>query len=85
MTGARELTCRELVELVTEYLEDGLATEERLAFERHVAICPPCRGYLSQMRRVSRVGVLLSEEDVPEGLRRSLLDAFREWKTGPRR
>lgn len=78
-------TCKEVVELVTEYLENGLAAEDRLAFERHVSICPPCRGYLSQMRRVSQVSGSLSEEDVPERLRSSLLEAFREWKTGPKR
>ena len=74
----------QIVELVTEYLDGGLEVSERLAFERHVAICPPCRGYLSQLRRVSRVAGTLSEDDVPEPLRTSLLDAFRDWKTGPR-
>ena len=78
-------TCQDVVELVTEYLEDGLLAEDRLAFERHVTICPPCRGYLSQMRRVSRAGGALREEDVPARLRGSLLDAFRDWKTGPGR
>lgn len=78
-------TCQQVVELVTEYLEGGLATDERLAFERHVAICPPCRGYLSQLRRVSSVAGTLSEDDVPERLRGSLVDAFRDWKTGPKR
>ena len=72
------------VELVTEYLDGGLDPSERLAFERHVAICPPCRGYLSQLRRVSSVAGTLSEGDVPESLRESLLKAFRDWKTGPR-
>lgn len=78
-------TCRQVVELVTEYLEGGLATDERLAFERHVAICPPCRGYLSQMRRVSEIAGTLSEDDVPEALRDSLLRAFRGWKAPRRR
>lgn len=77
-------SCQQVVELVTEYLEDGLEISERLAFERHVAICPPCRGYLSQLRHVSRLAGTLSEDDVPEGLRTSLLEAFRDWKTGPR-
>ncbi len=75
--------CRQVVELVTEYLDDGLETEERLAFERHVAICPPCRGYLSQLRRITRTAGTLREEDIPESLRDSLLSAFRDWKTGP--
>lgn len=78
-------TCQDVVDLVTEYLDGGLESGERLAFERHVAICPPCRGYFAQMRRVSRVAGSLSEEDVPESLRNSLLEAFRDWKTGPDR
>ena len=84
MTDRPAVSCRQIVELVTEYLDGGLEVSERLAFERHVAICPPCRGYLSQLRRVSRVAGTLSEDDVPEPLRTSLLDAFRDWKTGPR-
>lgn len=78
-------SCQQVVEVVTEYLEGGLEASDRLAFERHVAICPPCRGYLSQLRRVSAVAGTLSEEHVPERLRGALLEAFREWKTGPRK
>lgn len=76
-------SCQQIVELVTEYLDGGLDVSERLAFERHVAICPPCRGYLSQLRRVSSVAGTMSEDDVPERLRESLLKAFRDWKSGP--
>jgi anti-sigma factor RsiW len=82
--GVQQLTCRQVVELVTEYLEGGLEVDERLAFERHVAVCPPCRGYLSQFRLITRAAGTLREEDVPEPLRESLLDAFRDW-TGPRK
>ncbi|MBA2383383.1 MAG: zf-HC2 domain-containing protein [Actinobacteria bacterium] len=77
-------SCRHVVDLVTEYLEGGLPPDERLAFERHVAICPPCRGYLSQMRRVQQVAGSLSDDDVPERLRASLLEAFHDWKTTQR-
>jgi len=84
MSDQPAFVCQEIVELVTEYLDGGLEPSERLAFERHVAICPPCRGYLSQLRRVSRVAGGLSEDDVPESLRTSLLEAFRGWKSGPR-
>ena len=79
----RPLNCQEVVELVTEYLEGGLEVEERRAFERHVAVCPPCRGYLSQLRVVTRTAGTLREDDVPEPLRERLLEAFRDW-TGPR-
>jgi len=84
MSDRPAFSCQQIVELVTEYLEGGLEVSERLAFERHVAICPPCRGYLSQLRRVSKTAGALSEDDVPDRLRTSLLEAFRDWKTGPR-
>jgi len=79
----QSFSCRQVVELVTEYLEGGLAVDQRLAFERHVAICPPCRGYFSQLRLITQTAGTLSEEDVPEPLRESLLVAFRDWKKRP--
>jgi predicted anti-sigma-YlaC factor YlaD len=73
-------TCQQIVEVVTEYLDGGLLTAERVAFERHVAICPPCRGYLSQMRNVTRVAGGLSENDLTPGARQDLLEVFADWK-----
>ncbi|MBW3593286.1 MAG: zf-HC2 domain-containing protein [Actinobacteria bacterium] len=64
---------------MTDYLDDALPREQRIAFERHVAICPPCRGYLSQLRRISETAGALREDDVPESLRANLLSAFRDW------
>ena len=82
--GAEQLNCRQVVDVVTEYLEGGLEVDERLAFEQHVAACPPCRGYLSQFRLIMRAAGTLREDDVPEHLRERLLEAFRDW-TGPTR
>lgn len=50
-TVAPELTCRELVELVTDYFEQALPAPGRARFEAHVAQCDACRDYLDQMRR----------------------------------
>lgn len=84
MSDRAGYSCQQVVEVVTEYLEGGLDASDRLAFERHVAICPPCRGYFSQLRRVSKVAGALSENDVPERLRESVLEAFRDWKREPK-
>jgi anti-sigma factor RsiW len=46
------LTCRAIVEMVTDYLEDALAPRIRARVERHLAGCPGCRAYLDQMRRM---------------------------------
>jgi hypothetical protein len=74
------LTCKELVQLVTEYLENALSPEDRLRFEQHVMICPPCRAYLAQMRGTLRIAGTLSEEDVSPDAERTLVEAFRSWQ-----
>ncbi|WP_242344309.1 anti-sigma factor family protein [Anaeromyxobacter terrae] len=78
-----ELTCRELVELVTEYLEGALAPDERTRFELHLAVCHGCTQYLHQLRATLRIAGRLSEESLPDEARASLLRAFREWKRRP--
>jgi anti-sigma factor RsiW len=49
------MTCQELVELVTDYLEDALTPEERERFEAHLDDCPGCRAYVEQMRVTIRL------------------------------
>jgi anti-sigma factor RsiW len=75
------MTCQELVELVTEYLEGTLAPAERGRFEAHLRVCDGCTTYLEQMRQL--IGALgrLTEESIPEDAKQTLLDAFRDWKT----
>ena len=84
MTNATDLTCQELVELVTDYLEGALSAQERARFEEHLAMCTGCRNYLAQMRQT--IGSLgrLSEEAIPPQARDDLLGVFRNWKkAGP--
>lgn len=80
--NANGLTCRELVELITEYLEGALPPSERVRFEAHLAECPPCTNYLRQMRQtIHAVGALRAEAIAPEQ-RATLLALFRQWKSG---
>jgi anti-sigma factor RsiW len=74
------MACRDLVELVTEYVEGALSPTERQRFDAHVAECPGCRPYLHQMRHVIRAMGRLREEDIPEPAKRRLLRAFRDWR-----
>jgi len=78
--NATYLTCKELVELVTEYLDDALAPADRVRFEEHIMTCPPCRAHLDQMRRTLHVVGHVPEESVSPDAERSLLEAFRDWK-----
>lgn len=82
MLPESELTCRELVELVTEYLEGALDAPERERFETHLATCPYCRTYLDQMRHMVTSLSRLSEETLDPVARDELLRAFRGWKAG---
>jgi predicted anti-sigma-YlaC factor YlaD len=73
------LSCREIVQLATDFLEGSMPLESRLRFERHVAICPPCRGFLGQMRETLRVSGELTEDSLAPEAREALLEAFRDW------
>jgi hypothetical protein len=74
-----ELSCRQLVELVTDYFEDAMGPADRASFEAHVAGCPGCDAYLGQMRTTLKaVGATAALETRPEVS--ALLAAFRDWK-----
>ena len=81
MPGSDNLTCKELVELVTEYLEKSLL-REREQFERHLAVCPGCNTYLEQMRQMIRALGQLTEDSLEPKTRDELLALFRDWKRG---
>jgi anti-sigma factor RsiW len=74
------LTCQELVELVTEYLEDALTSADRERFEQHLAICPGCVRYVEQLRETIQMSGGLREEALPAQARDELLAQFRNWK-----
>jgi anti-sigma factor RsiW len=77
--GAEAISCRELVELVTEYLEGTLPAERRMLFEEHLAMCDWCVTYLDQMRQTQRALGRLTEDSISGEARDALLDAFRGW------
>jgi anti-sigma factor RsiW len=79
MSHVDELTCQELVELVTEYLEGGLTADERARVDDHLDACAGCRAYVAQMEatlRVVRGTAALEQRPEVAGL----LAAFRHWK-----
>jgi anti-sigma factor RsiW len=77
-----ELSCRELVELVTDYLEGELALDDRTRFEMHLCYCDGCRAYLEQIRQVKEAAGRISEASIEPQARDALLAAFRDWKRG---
>ena len=74
-----ELTCQELVELVTDYFDDALPPSERARFDAHVAECPGCGIYVEQLRAtIALARGTAGLETRPEVSR--LLRAFSDWK-----
>ena len=75
-----DLTCEELVELITDYLEGVMPPDDRDRFEDHLADCEGCRNYLAQMQRTIASAGSLSGESIPGPARARLLEAFRTWR-----
>jgi len=78
--AANPISCRELVELVTEYFAGALSNRDRLRFDDHLRGCASCLAYLAQMRKTLVVVGQIHEEDVPLEAQTALLAAFRRWK-----
>ena len=78
--SAEKMTCRELVQLITDYLEDGLSKRDRRRFERHLRGCDGCTIYVEQMRGTIRLAGVLGEDDLEPAARYELLAAFRDWR-----
>jgi predicted anti-sigma-YlaC factor YlaD len=81
MSDVGELSCQELVELVTAYLDGVLSEAERARVEEHLADCEPCRVYIEQMERTIGLSGRLRVEDVPPEAAEALLAAFRGWRS----
>ncbi len=74
------ISCQEVVELVTDYLEGALDDAERRRFEEHLNGCAGCTRYLEQMRTTIRLTGEITPGDVSPEAERALLAAFRAWK-----
>lgn len=78
----QEITCHELVELVTEYLDGAMPAPDRARLDAHLADCLPCRRYLDQMQRTIQTVGELREDAVSPDAQQELLQVFRAWKQG---
>lgn len=81
MSTREEMTCRELVEVVSDYLDGTLPKQDRLRLEQHLEECPYCVEYIEQMRQtIEALGELRQESLAPE-TREELVEAFRGWRS----
>jgi anti-sigma factor RsiW len=78
---SEQVVCREVLELITGYLDDALPADTRAAVEAHLSTCDGCTTMLAQFRRTIELTGMLTEEQVTPDQRTTLLEAFRGWAT----
>jgi anti-sigma factor RsiW len=74
------MDCNELVEVITDYLEDTMSPEDRARFDEHLVCCEGCTTYLAQMRATLTAMGRIPPETVSGQARKRLLQSFRDWK-----
>ena len=74
------MTCKELIQLVSDYIDGNLSPEEAERFDMHLAECNGCTAYVEQFRETVRLAGTLREEDVSPAARDTLIEAFAEWR-----
>jgi predicted anti-sigma-YlaC factor YlaD len=75
------ITCQQLTELITDYLERRLTLVQRLRFEAHLGMCRHCRAYLDQMRKTIETLGRLPTDPIEPDVRDKLLAQFKNWKS----
>ena len=82
MSTKDELSCQQVMELITDYLENALLPEMRKLLEEHVAECPDCENYFEQMQLTIDMLHQVARESVFPATKQELLQLFRDWKKG---
>ena len=77
-----QLNCQEVVELVTDYLEQALLPEMKAKFDEHIAECSGCDTYLEQVQQTILMLRKLTEQQMFPETKQELLEIFRNWKQG---
>ena len=79
---APDVACRDVVELVTDYLEGALDPVTAAAVRRHLSDCPGCDDYLAQMRATISATGQVPLESLSERAKADLVAAFRDQLPG---
>jgi len=73
--------CQQVVEMVTDYLENAMPATERRRLEQHLSGCRYCTEYLAQIRETIRLAGRVTPEDLTPEMRTELTDLYRRWRT----
>jgi anti-sigma factor RsiW len=75
-----QIPCQRIVEMVSDYLEGSLTRSQRRRFEAHIAGCPHCTEYLTQMRATIRLTGRLTEDDLSQEAEDDFAEIYRRWR-----
>lgn len=75
-----QMACKELVEVITDYLEGTLSERDQARFDAHILTCPPCREYVAEMRTTLQLTGRITVESISSSARDELLSAYRRMK-----
>ena len=78
--GGHDITCRDAVQLMNEYLDDQLEDDDRARLEAHLGECDHCTEHLTQMRIAIAVTGRLREEDLDPSARADVMELYRRWR-----
>jgi anti-sigma factor RsiW len=78
----RELVCQQVVELVTDYLEDRLSRADRRRFDFHLTGCPHCTEYLAQLRATIALTGRITSADLTPPMQDEMIALYRQWQQG---
>jgi anti-sigma factor RsiW len=74
------ITCEEVVEIVTDYIEGAVDAATRAELESHLALCPHCQTYLEQMRQTIDELGHVPVRTLSDQAQHDLVTAFRTYR-----
>jgi anti-sigma factor RsiW len=75
-----DITCRQAVALMTDYLDGALGADDQALMEAHLAECEGCAEHLRQIRITVAVTGRTRDEDLDQAARADLMDLYRRWR-----
>lgn len=81
--SGHDISCQQVVALVTAYLDGALARSDRDRLEAHLDDCPHCAEHLKQIEATIRVTGDVRADDLDPLAREDLLDLYRRWRDDP--
>ena len=70
-------TCKQMTDLVFNYLNDKLSPNVKRDFQQHLQICPDCVNFLNTYKKTVSVTRSIRPEEIPPRVRNNVLDFLR--------